>query len=378
MRSSPVRAISASISIRRALSASPPTMSPPDASASSSPTTRAVVVAPTSAMISASSRRSHVSSSTSPSQQRRLDLGAERLARLGEVLAQLAKEAALALGLARPRRRRIRTMRRRSRSPSVMKRSFQSRAMAMRDDSAMALEFRLSRSDESPGRELMHELNDLLDSQYPGRVNKPGSVTTPDEMVPPHGAFLVGYEDGRPVAIGGLRRLEDGVCEIKRMYVVPDARSRGVGRALLGALEDAARAIGYEQRAPRRRSRAAAQPGAVREDRLRRDPEVQREPHRGVLRREAADVYLTTQPVCKPVFDADVVVADPQLGGAGAVDEDDRAPVLVRRVTAAGRRERSWRSSTAGSRRGSRPRRCARSSGSTPSVAKRSSPAVEL
>jgi GNAT superfamily N-acetyltransferase len=119
--------------------------------------------------------------------------------------------------------------------------------MAMRDDSAMAFAFRVSRSDESPGRELMRELNDLLDSQYPGRIVKPGSVTTPDEMVAPDGTFLVGYEDGRPVAIGGLRRLDDGVCEIKRMYVVPDARSRGIGRALLSALENAARAIGYER-----------------------------------------------------------------------------------------------------------------------------------
>lgn len=108
----------------------------------------------------------------------------------------------------------------------------------------MVLRFRPGRSDESPGRELMRELNDLLDAQYPGRAVEPGSVTAPDEMAPPAGAFLVGDEDGRPVAIGGVRRLGDGVGEIKRMYVVPDARSRGIGRALLAALEDAAAALG--------------------------------------------------------------------------------------------------------------------------------------
>jgi GNAT superfamily N-acetyltransferase len=119
--------------------------------------------------------------------------------------------------------------------------------MAMRDDSAMAFEFRPGRSDESPGRELLDELIELLNAQYPGRIARPGSVTTPDEMVAPDGAFLVGFEADRPIAIGGVRRLEDAICEIKRMYVVPAARSRGAGRALLGALEDAARELGYER-----------------------------------------------------------------------------------------------------------------------------------
>jgi len=117
----------------------------------------------------------------------------------------------------------------------------------MRDDSAMAFVFRPGRSDEPPGRDLLGELIDLLNVQYPGRVARPGSVTTPDEMVPPDGVFLVGYEDGRPIAIGGVRRIDAATAEIKRMYVVPQARSRGAGRALLEALEDAARELGFER-----------------------------------------------------------------------------------------------------------------------------------
>jgi GNAT superfamily N-acetyltransferase len=111
----------------------------------------------------------------------------------------------------------------------------------------MDIEFRAARSDESPGRELLLELNELLNAQYPGRARKPGSVTTPDEMGPPGGVFLVGYEGERAVAVGGVRRLSDGVGEVKRMYVVPDARSRGVGRALLVALEEACRELGYDR-----------------------------------------------------------------------------------------------------------------------------------
>jgi GNAT superfamily N-acetyltransferase len=109
----------------------------------------------------------------------------------------------------------------------------------------VGVEFRSARSDVPPGRELLGELNALLDAQYPGRVARPGSVTTPDEMAPPRGRFLVGYEAGRPVAIGGLRPLGEDLCEIKRMYVVPGARSHGVGRALLVALEETAKTIGY-------------------------------------------------------------------------------------------------------------------------------------
>jgi GNAT superfamily N-acetyltransferase len=117
----------------------------------------------------------------------------------------------------------------------------------MGEDDRMAFEFRPGRCDEPPGRELLAELIAYFNEIYPGRAARPGSVTAPDEMVAPHGVFLVGYEEGEAIAIGGLRPLEDGICEIKRMYVVPAARSRGAGRALLAALEDAARALGYER-----------------------------------------------------------------------------------------------------------------------------------
>jgi GNAT superfamily N-acetyltransferase len=52
-------------------------------------------------------------------------------------------------------------------------------------------------------------------------------------------------EDGVPVGCGALRELGDGAAEVKRMFVVPAARGRGVSKAVLGALEDAARERGW-------------------------------------------------------------------------------------------------------------------------------------
>jgi GNAT superfamily N-acetyltransferase len=87
------------------------------------------------------------------------------------------------------------------------------------------------------------ELNDVYDSF--NRLDNPALV--PDELRGPDGAYLVGYEGAEAVAGGGLRRLDDGVAEIKRMFVCPAARSRGVARALLEALEQTARELGYER-----------------------------------------------------------------------------------------------------------------------------------
>lgn len=69
-----------------------------------------------------------------------------------------------------------------------------------------------------------------------------------EDMHPPGGRFLVGYEADRPVACGGIRTWERGAsCEIKRMFVVSDARRHGYGRELLAALEGAARDAGFKR-----------------------------------------------------------------------------------------------------------------------------------
>jgi GNAT superfamily N-acetyltransferase len=67
----------------------------------------------------------------------------------------------------------------------------------------------------------------------------------PADFAAPAGTFLVGFREDEPVCAGGIKRIAPDAAEIKRMYVVPGARRRGVARTLLKALEDAARARGY-------------------------------------------------------------------------------------------------------------------------------------
>jgi GNAT superfamily N-acetyltransferase len=55
---------------------------------------------------------------------------------------------------------------------------------------------------------------------------------------------VVAWVDGEARGRGAVRRLDDEAAELKRMYVAPESRGRGLGRALLNALEREARALG--------------------------------------------------------------------------------------------------------------------------------------
>lgn len=61
------------------------------------------------------------------------------------------------------------------------------------------------------------------------------------------GAFLVAWLAGEPVGCAGLRRLRPGVAELKRLFVDASARRRGVARALLTAVEEAAVNAGHRE-----------------------------------------------------------------------------------------------------------------------------------
>lgn len=72
-----------------------------------------------------------------------------------------------------------------------------------------------------------------------------GMPTTPADFEPGKGRFfVVRDDDGTPVGCGGVRLLDPQAAEVKRMWLDPSARGRGLGRELLAALEQAAVDLG--------------------------------------------------------------------------------------------------------------------------------------
>jgi GNAT superfamily N-acetyltransferase len=113
-----------------------------------------------------------------------------------------------------------------------------------REDSAV-LEIRSVPADRPPATDLVEAMVADVSAMY-GRIDVPGAPSaTPADFSPPGGSYVAIFERGTPLAGGGVKRLDDDACEIKRMYVIPEARGRGLGRRLLEALEDEARRLGY-------------------------------------------------------------------------------------------------------------------------------------
>jgi GNAT superfamily N-acetyltransferase len=95
---------------------------------------------------------------------------------------------------------------------------------------------------------IAQELVGQVQQEYVVRYGGPdAAVVDPAEFAAPAGLFLVARVGGVPAACGGWRVIEPGVVEVKRVYVVPEQRRRGLAEVVMGALEDTARRAGHRR-----------------------------------------------------------------------------------------------------------------------------------
>ena len=84
-----------------------------------------------------------------------------------------------------------------------------------------------------------------------------GPNLKPAQLEGGKGAFLVARAGDRAVGCGAIRMLDARTAEVKRMYVEPDQRGRGVGKAVLASLEEASDGLGTDYETLKRRVRTA-------------------------------------------------------------------------------------------------------------------------
>jgi len=90
-------------------------------------------------------------------------------------------------------------------------------------------------------RKLLEDLDAELVSLYPDHPYPPPFG---DEEASGVGAVLIAYQESRAVGCGAVRQLDNQTAELMRMYVLPSARGRGLGKLLLESLQAEARDLG--------------------------------------------------------------------------------------------------------------------------------------
>jgi GNAT superfamily N-acetyltransferase len=96
--------------------------------------------------------------------------------------------------------------------------------------------------DDPVAQYLVERVQEEYVVRYGGRD---GAAVEPADFLPPRGTFLVAAVDGVPAACGAWRVHGEGIVEIKRVYVEPGFRRRGLAQLIMGALEESAARAGH-------------------------------------------------------------------------------------------------------------------------------------
>ncbi len=94
-------------------------------------------------------------------------------------------------------------------------------------------------------RELFEEYSAWLGVDFCFRNFESEIAELPGAYAPPDGRLLLATDEGQLIGCVALRRIGPETCEMKRLYLRPNARGRGLGRELAAAIIEEARGTGY-------------------------------------------------------------------------------------------------------------------------------------
>lgn len=104
-----------------------------------------------------------------------------------------------------------------------------------------------SDDDIARARELFREYETWIQTDLCFQSFEQELAELPGKYAPPDGRLLLAFHDGQLAGCVALRKLGEGVCEMKRLFVRPDFHGRGLGRRLIDEVVKEAREIGYQR-----------------------------------------------------------------------------------------------------------------------------------
>ncbi len=102
-------------------------------------------------------------------------------------------------------------------------------------------------ADLDAARRLFRAYAESLDFDLDFQDFEAEMAALPGPYAPPDGAILLAEADGEAVGVVAVQPLDDeGACEMKRLYVTPECRKQGIGRALASTIIEVAKNLDYD------------------------------------------------------------------------------------------------------------------------------------